>query len=1678
MNRQMGIGVLVCALLGMVGCGSDPASGGEVDSGVIDSGGGSDVVDSGGGSDATDTGGGKDTGGGVDVPVVDAGPCPVDFAPCDDGEPCTIGDRCVGGSCQGGLDLCECQADADCAPTDLCGEQRYCDKAKAPYRCAAKPGSAVVCDASNDTVCSKSVCDPKTGACAAVAAPDGTPCQDGDLCTAEDSCQGGSCKGAGKSLCACEKDADCAKFDDGDACNGTLYCDTTEAFGACKVNAATVVLCAATDDTACSKNACHPQDGSCKPEPVELLVENCVPGKGCSYALGGAAGKVECDDGDGCTKNDVCKDGSCSGGAFTCGCAVDADCDAQEDGDLCNGTLYCDQKTSKCVINPATVINCPTVDNTTCTVSACVPSTGQCVLGPVKNGTPCNDGDKCTGDEICLGGSCVGTTNTCPCQSNADCKDKDDGNLCNGTLYCDPKDSLCKHNASTMIACPSVLDSACEKNACVPLTGECTPTAVERTLQTCDLPGNACRREVLPEKESNTGPHACSDGDACTVGDLCAAGNCSAGTFACYCKSDADCVDDGDLCNGTPFCDKSDPSKPVCKQNPATAVTCPTVGDTACVQTLCIAQTGKCKKTLVDDGTACQDGSNCTAGDFCLIGECKPGKLVCPCQQDADCKDDGDLCNGLPYCDLSDPDKPQCKPNPAGVVFCNDSQNTQCLKAKCNPKSGDCTLQPVQDGTVCDDGTVCTSSDACAGGACKGSALDCNDDKACTLDACDPKSGCSHTLKGCDDGNACTLDVCDAKTGTCVADKSSYGGKSCNADDDACTVGDSCQDGVCVAGPAPKCDKEGGACDVPKCVSTGATTFSCVLVAAPDGSECADGAACKVGAKCKSGACVGGGDDTLFHKELGDGSNGIVGNVVTPIADGSMVAGVRTKADNTQEWLVWRLTKTGALAPGWPQVALSGVTNSFVRAISAGNTIKLTGQAQTGTSRVLRQIVLSADGKSTLVDQGALSPGATSIQAATSDGVGGVYAAGSQGNAAALFRVAATGKPAWWVTTQAMRIGHGAAVLTSGNVALVGRGYDISVANSSRFAAVVYSSDKSVVATWNGDLVGSTSLHEFRVADSTADGGFVAAGTRLQGGVSLVSLVRLDGDAKPLWQVHKSEALVPWRILPHGKGWILGGETPGSLGSDLMAMAVDAAGTTLWKQQRSGVGADGLYDLVPDGPALLGTGYGGVGNGTAKLALWRFDPYGHDACDDAGICFGKSAGGCDDGNPCTNDGCDGKLGCTHVVNTAACEDGDACTTGDACVGGSCKAGPKTECDDNNPCTANSCDGKSGCVFPPVQDLTPCGDDKACIAGVCAKRFALRVSMGDTNGLAVGTSGLVYAWGACSSGGCGVNGSPNPPGTLQVAQKIKDMLDARVGSSHGCGYDTSGQTWCWGYNSNGQIGLGTSSGLFYVPEFVLKAPNTVAIDVGLARTCAIDKDGAVRCWGRNSYSALGQPGSANVVEPTLVADMPGKAVQVTLGEFVGCARLEDGKVVCWGNNSIGTLGNGTISNTTVIKPEPVQGLTDAIDVACGQGHCCAVRKTGALVCWGNNGNGQLGDGSKKNSGAPVQVYNIAGVAQVDAALHSTCAVLGDGTVRCWGQNNLGQLGTGDTFDSTVPMKVDGLDKVAQVALGSMTACAGLQTGEVRCWGLNTASRLGLGHGTSPVLKPETVVGSAP
>ena len=128
----------------------------------------------------------------------------------------------------------------------------------------------------------------------------------------------GSCADLG--TCDCKTDQDCASFEDGNACNGTLFCDLGGDSPGCHVKPSTIVTCDDSLDTACVKTSCQPADGSCKAQPL----------------MDGTA----CYDNEACTKPDACQSGVCTGPS-TCSCEKDADCDAFDDGDVCNGKLYC-----------------------------------------------------------------------------------------------------------------------------------------------------------------------------------------------------------------------------------------------------------------------------------------------------------------------------------------------------------------------------------------------------------------------------------------------------------------------------------------------------------------------------------------------------------------------------------------------------------------------------------------------------------------------------------------------------------------------------------------------------------------------------------------------------------------------------------------------------------------------------------------------------------------------------------------------------------------------------------------------------------------------------------------------------------------------------------------------------------------------------------------------------------------------------------------------------------------------------------------------------------------------------------------------------------------------------------------------------------------------------------------
>ena len=907
------------------------------------------------------------------------------------------------------------------------------------------------------------------GTCTVIAL-DSTYCDDGLSCTIGDHCAQGTCM-AGPNICGCLDDAGCASAEDGDACNGTLYCDKAKLPWQCVINLATVVECDGGSDTACAKTSCAPATGICSQSSVDD---------------GGA-----CDDGDPCTANESCVAGVCGGGIETCACQSDADCAKDEDGDVCNGTLYCDKASESCKLNPATVVSCPTVGDTTCVKNVCFPLTGLCQPAVVEqlvekcadpgdaqtcawhlappdskgDGPVACDDDPCTSGDVCAGGDCKSGPDACLCKVDSDCAEQDDGDLCNGTMFCNQAVQKCQLNPATIVGCASVDDTQCAKNACDPTSGACAQTPLGLVLpeKVCtDVPGGddqVCKWVVKAKGENEAKNLACDDANACTTGEVCVGGACTGGTETCLCKTDLDCAgeDDGNLCNGTMFCNLQNQK---CELNPASIVNCPTVGDTFCQKNICQGATGVCELTPDHVNQLCDDGDDCTTGDSCKAGACASGTVTCECQVDLDCaaKEDGNLCNGTLYCDKTG-DKPACQLNPASIVACNKQPESPCLAAVCNPATGQCGEIPANDAASCTDSSACTKNDQCKGGQCSGTPLDCEDNNPCTNDACDPKIGCSYGLANCSDGNDCTVDLCDADTGKCSFDAAPKDGQLCNADDSGCTVNDSCTAGTCAAGSALKCELPVKACEQAACVADGATQFECVVADKADGSPCDDGDACTVGSACLKGSCSGAGKDRFFVKALtpkgrthgrfvavrpagGDAGDGFA--VAGSAFDGKPDAPTQTawwvvRTDGAGD-VIWQTVTPAALddaevgahalhvtgdgvafAAGTRATALAGLQGALVRYGAAGAIEWQVEVGEVGIDESINAMVMDASGNAILVGWG------------EKDGERGVFAT----------RINATGQVAWgWIKgagTEIAQEGHAAVARPGGGAWVVGR---------------------------------------------------------------------------------------------------------------------------------------------------------------------------------------------------------------------------------------------------------------------------------------------------------------------------------------------------------------------------------------------------------------------------------------------------------------------------------------------------------------------------------------------------------------------------------------------------------------------------------------------------------------
>jgi|GEM_PF-1743923 len=640
--------------------------------------------------------------------------------------------------------------------------------------------------------CNTAVC--LAGQCKIMPLKDGATCSDGDACTGKDTCKAGSCTSGAKLDCddgnpctvnGCDKKVGCqaGKAKDGTKCGAKNKCFTGGICKAGKCDGGKHTTC--DDSNKCTKDKCDAATGNC----VFL------------------ASTDKCDDGDGCTIGDACKNGKCQATAKK-GCDDKNHCTVDS----------CDKDTGKCVNKPATAKcddgnKCTTGD--VCKAGKCAPGKPQlCDDGKACTKDSCDpkqgclatnaDGAPCSDDNKCLKGKCA--AGTCKLGSGKGC---DDNNPCTVDTCAAGGASGSDANGGCKYAAVKDGTKCGDGTKCLDAStckaGKCAPGA----KVDCD-DGNPCTKDACDPKLGcswSAAAGACDDGNKCTAGDACANGSCKAGK-------------------------KVDPEKACGDGN-------------KCTKASCDAKKG-CTNTAFDG--ACSDANPCTTGETCVKGvcgggtndKCDDGKVctldVCNAKtgacawagKDGKC-DDANPCTGDGVCKAG-------KCGGAAPKDCDDKNI--CTKDSCDPKSGKCrhTSATGDKPTPCDDNSKCTANTTCQkDGKCAGG-----------------------KVTVCDDGNTCTKDMCNPTTGKCGF--SANNGATCDVG--KCTTGDFCKNGACKPGTGKACD-DGQTCTNDSCDPK---TGTCTFAAGKDGTKCEDGKKCTTGDACKAGQCVPAKDDCTTAK--------------------------------------------------------------------------------------------------------------------------------------------------------------------------------------------------------------------------------------------------------------------------------------------------------------------------------------------------------------------------------------------------------------------------------------------------------------------------------------------------------------------------------------------------------------------------------------------------------------------------------------------------------------------------------------------------------------------------------------------------------------------------------------------------------------------------------------------
>jgi hypothetical protein len=390
---------------------------------------------------------------------------------------------------------------------------------------------------------------------------------------------------------------------------------------------------------------------------------------------------------------------------------------------------------------------------------------------------------------------------------------------------------------------------------------------------------------------------------------------------------------------------------------------------------------------------------------------------------------------------------------------------------------------------------------------------------------------------------------------------------------------------------------------------------------------------------------------------------------------------------------------------------------------------------------------------------------------------------------------------------------------------------------------------------------------------------------------------------------------------------------------------------------------------------------------------------------------------------------------------------------------------------------------------PMSITATAGSVQGKVTGAAFIVFAT-VGAGGRSTCGIDDGGVLYCWGFNGDGQLGIGAGPSGSGPIyavpQSVPPVTNQTFATIegGLFHNCAVTFSHVGYCWGNDNNGQLGVGSPNlrSVETPTEIKLSIP-FISISSGRVHSCGITIGGRGYCWGDNERGQLGAsigfdttsvPGSTLVTfhstsDPAEIGSPFGSGTYflgpwdwsaIAAGGVHTCAVRNGGTVYCWGLGREGQLGNGA-NNVDNYFPQLVAIGSPVDSIKAGYKHSCARTTNGSVLCWGDNTDGQLGNGSNTASNVPVVVANGLTFTTISAGYSHTCGIAAGGAAYCWGLNDHGQLGNGGTTSQNTPVAVSGGLTFASISAGDFHTCGVTTSGVAYCWGDNEYGTVGDG-----------------